>query len=290
MLICIFSQLYFMTQALGFYDSLYVVPVFQVFFIFMSAAGGAAYFREVHNFTMMQTIMFPVGFAITLAGVAVLTFRSRKEKIERISRQNSKIAAAAVAAEREAGAADASGAGAGAGHADGAGSHRHHHQHNNHQHLHPAHSPGGLLTRDSASDDIAPGLSDSHTRGENEAAAGLAIRLDSHSNAGHAAAAQRQSGRPAERSGLLPLQSPVSDLESYRELNGGDGDADPDADGRLDVPAHNGLTPMEALVHAAQEQKAPTYARSPHQDSDTREVVFHDAETGRTPAAAEDRV
>jgi hypothetical protein len=44
--------------------------------------GGAAYFREVSSFSLIQSIMFPVGFAITLSGVAVLTFRSRQQKDE----------------------------------------------------------------------------------------------------------------------------------------------------------------------------------------------------------------
>ena len=78
MFICIFSQLYFMAQALSFYESLYCVPVFQGYFIFISAAGGAAYFKELSDFTHIQTIMFPIGFAITLCGGAIVTLRSKK--------------------------------------------------------------------------------------------------------------------------------------------------------------------------------------------------------------------
>jgi hypothetical protein len=57
----------------------------------ISACGGAAYFREVDNFTQLQTIMFPVGFAITLAGVAILTLRSRAAKAELAARQRHKM-------------------------------------------------------------------------------------------------------------------------------------------------------------------------------------------------------
>jgi len=57
----------------------------------ISACGGAAYFREVDNFTRLQTIMFPVGFAITLAGVAILTLRSRAAKAELAAKQRQKM-------------------------------------------------------------------------------------------------------------------------------------------------------------------------------------------------------
>lgn len=49
MLIFIFSQLYFMAQALSCYDSLYCVPVFQCFFIFVSAMGGQRARSHTHT-------------------------------------------------------------------------------------------------------------------------------------------------------------------------------------------------------------------------------------------------
>lgn len=73
------------------------IPTFQCFFIFTSAIGGACYFREVYNFNLIQIVMFPVGFVITLAGVAVLTFRgSQSAQADEIK----KLALAAKAPER----------------------------------------------------------------------------------------------------------------------------------------------------------------------------------------------
>ena len=76
MLLCIFSQLFFMAEALRYYDSMYCVPTFQTFYILISTLGGGAYFKEFNNFTTLQAAMFALGFAITILGVIVLTLRS----------------------------------------------------------------------------------------------------------------------------------------------------------------------------------------------------------------------
>lgn len=78
MLTCIFCQLHFLALGLKYFDALYVVPVFQVFFISCSTLGGAAYFSEFSRFTELQMIFYPVGVGSTLTGVYILSSRQMK--------------------------------------------------------------------------------------------------------------------------------------------------------------------------------------------------------------------
>jgi hypothetical protein len=48
----IFAQLHFLALALSMFDALYVVPVFQCFFIGVSTLGGATYFQEFNKFSV----------------------------------------------------------------------------------------------------------------------------------------------------------------------------------------------------------------------------------------------
>lgn len=83
MLAFIFTQLHFLAVALSFFDALYVVPVFQCFFIAISTLGGAAYFAEFASFTMTKWIMFPGGLFLTLLGVYLLSARKMTKEIDR---------------------------------------------------------------------------------------------------------------------------------------------------------------------------------------------------------------
>jgi len=79
MLFFIFSQLHWMAVALKNFDALYVVPVFQCFFIIVSTLGGAVFFQEFASFSVLQAIMFPIGVIITLIGVWILSQRDMTE-------------------------------------------------------------------------------------------------------------------------------------------------------------------------------------------------------------------
>ncbi|ETV95553.1 hypothetical protein H310_10995 [Aphanomyces invadans] len=64
-----------LSLGLKYFDALYIVPVFQCFFITFSVIGGAVYFEEFKHFTTTQWIVFPLGVLITIAGVVVLSSR-----------------------------------------------------------------------------------------------------------------------------------------------------------------------------------------------------------------------
>ena len=75
MLACVVGQLQYLAIALNFFDALYVVPVFQCFFISFSTLGGACFFNEFAAFSLVQGLLFPTGLLTTLGGVVVLTRR-----------------------------------------------------------------------------------------------------------------------------------------------------------------------------------------------------------------------
>ncbi|KDO28741.1 hypothetical protein SPRG_19958 [Saprolegnia parasitica CBS 223.65] len=75
MLICIVLQIHWLAQGLKTSDTIFVVPVFQCFFIAVSIVGGAVYFNEFATMSVLQLIMFFVGVVITLGGVLILSKR-----------------------------------------------------------------------------------------------------------------------------------------------------------------------------------------------------------------------
>jgi hypothetical protein len=80
-------QMQFLAKALRFFDALYVVPVFQCFWIGTSTIAGACYFGEFDAFTVTQWIVFPISIFITLGGVYLLSGREMHTnyKFQRVS-------------------------------------------------------------------------------------------------------------------------------------------------------------------------------------------------------------
>ena len=60
----IFLEQHWLASGLVHFDALYIVPVFQAFFIGVSVLGGAVYFQELSNFSLLQGIMFPFGVVV----------------------------------------------------------------------------------------------------------------------------------------------------------------------------------------------------------------------------------
>jgi hypothetical protein len=69
------SQLHFLARALEHCDAMYVVPVFQCFWVTTSTIGGAMFFQEFSGFSGQQKVLFPLGIVITLCGVLILSRR-----------------------------------------------------------------------------------------------------------------------------------------------------------------------------------------------------------------------
>jgi magnesium transporter len=82
MLGSIFIETHMLATALRFFDAMYVVPVFQCFFITLGAVAGGIYFNEFGRFDTQQSILFPLGVLITLSGVALLSTREMQAQGE----------------------------------------------------------------------------------------------------------------------------------------------------------------------------------------------------------------
>jgi magnesium transporter len=72
---CILTQIRWLNNGLQLFDAMYVVPIFQTFWILVSVLGGLVYFDEWKHFSPFQAIMFPIGIAVTVRGVIELTKR-----------------------------------------------------------------------------------------------------------------------------------------------------------------------------------------------------------------------
>ena len=75
MLASIVTQTHFLAEGLRCFDALYIVPVFQCFFIIVSIVGGGIFFAEFARLSAFQIGFFALGVIITLWGVWKLSQR-----------------------------------------------------------------------------------------------------------------------------------------------------------------------------------------------------------------------
>lgn len=75
MIATILMQTHYLAHGLEFFDALFIVPVFQCFFIVLSIMGGALYWKEMDNFNASQWTLFPMGVLVTLYGVYLMSSR-----------------------------------------------------------------------------------------------------------------------------------------------------------------------------------------------------------------------
>lgn len=72
----ILLQTHYLAHGLEYFDALFIIPVFQCFFIINSILGGALYWEEMNDFNLTQWIVFPLGVLITLWGVYLMSSRN----------------------------------------------------------------------------------------------------------------------------------------------------------------------------------------------------------------------
>lgn len=82
MVFCILSQTYTLNMALERFDSVIVLPLFQVFWIMMGVFGAGAYFKEFDGMTTTSFVLFPIGIFIIAAGIVVLSTRVPDTQLE----------------------------------------------------------------------------------------------------------------------------------------------------------------------------------------------------------------
>mmetsp|Transcript_16370 Transcript_16370/g.24125 ORF Transcript_16370/g.24125 Transcript_16370/m.24125 type:complete len:448 (-) Transcript_16370:38-1381(-) len=76
MLLSLLGQLNFLNAGLKYYDALYVVPVYQVFWITSGILGAMFFFDEVAHLTSMELGMFILGAFVAMFGISLHATRS----------------------------------------------------------------------------------------------------------------------------------------------------------------------------------------------------------------------
>jgi uncharacterized membrane protein len=83
LVVFIVLQQHFYNTALKQADTSYIVPVFQSFFIVLSAVSSMFFLQEYNDFNISQWFMFPIGLLITIAGtVCLYHIRIGKKKLD----------------------------------------------------------------------------------------------------------------------------------------------------------------------------------------------------------------
>jgi len=85
MFAAIIFETHMLATGLRYFDALYVVPVFQCFFVTLGAAAGGVFFGEFSRFSALQTILFPIGVLTTLGGVYLLSTRKMSADQEQLA-------------------------------------------------------------------------------------------------------------------------------------------------------------------------------------------------------------
>lgn len=76
LVVCLLVQVTYLNHALKHFDSLYVVPVYQSYWILAGVIGGLVYFGEWDAMDAANSRMFLVGIAVTFFGLYILTQKS----------------------------------------------------------------------------------------------------------------------------------------------------------------------------------------------------------------------
>ena len=80
LLVCVFLQMKLLNMGLEKADALFIVPVYQVFWVVMSVVAGMIYFQDYTDMDWTAMFCFIIGVVITLLGVYFLTQRVSKPK------------------------------------------------------------------------------------------------------------------------------------------------------------------------------------------------------------------
>jgi len=85
--VTIFFQIRWLNSGLRRFDALYIVPVFQSFWILVSVISGMVFFGEYEDIfgSIENSVMFPFGVLVTISGVYVLSQRAITDPDEQVT-------------------------------------------------------------------------------------------------------------------------------------------------------------------------------------------------------------
>eukprot|EP00455_Lapot_gusevi_P011472 TRINITY_DN15280_c0_g3_i3.p2 TRINITY_DN15280_c0_g3~~TRINITY_DN15280_c0_g3_i3.p2 ORF type:complete len:192 (-),score=72.12 TRINITY_DN15280_c0_g3_i3:53-628(-) len=78
MSVSLYFQIFLLNKGLERGDALFIVPVYQVAWVFMNTILGMIYFRDYWAMTNIELILFCLGVVITLSGIYLLSLRTRE--------------------------------------------------------------------------------------------------------------------------------------------------------------------------------------------------------------------
>ena len=81
MLCTIYFQLKWLNEGLMHFSALYIVPIFQSFWITVSVLGGLTVYQEFERMKPLDKMIFPLGVVVTIAGVAFLTSQHKPKQM-----------------------------------------------------------------------------------------------------------------------------------------------------------------------------------------------------------------
>mmetsp|Transcript_13690 Transcript_13690/g.20845 ORF Transcript_13690/g.20845 Transcript_13690/m.20845 type:complete len:399 (+) Transcript_13690:150-1346(+) len=79
---CVSVQLIFLNAGFKRYESLYIVPIYQVFFMVSGILGAMFYFNEVAQLSSLDVGMFSLGAGISMCGILLHSTREQEEEEE----------------------------------------------------------------------------------------------------------------------------------------------------------------------------------------------------------------
>eukprot|EP01084_Bolivina_argentea_P045225 83241_1 len=77
----IYYQIKWLNKGLMEFSALYIVPIFQSFWITLSVIGGLTVYEEFDKMEVTHKIIFPMGVIVTITGVAFLTSQKKPTQI-----------------------------------------------------------------------------------------------------------------------------------------------------------------------------------------------------------------
>lgn len=76
-LVFLVIQLYFLNMGLAKHESITIIPIYQGLFLLHTMLVGGIYFNEFESLDSLSSVMFPIGMAITVVGLFILTSREK---------------------------------------------------------------------------------------------------------------------------------------------------------------------------------------------------------------------
>eukprot|EP00547_Thalassionema_nitzschioides_P000843 CAMPEP_0194199308 /NCGR_PEP_ID=MMETSP0156-20130528/376_1 /TAXON_ID=33649 /ORGANISM="Thalassionema nitzschioides, Strain L26-B" /LENGTH=302 /DNA_ID=CAMNT_0038924189 /DNA_START=285 /DNA_END=1193 /DNA_ORIENTATION=- len=100
--LCLSGQLYFLNSGLARYESLFVVPVYQVFWMSATILGALFFFQEIQHLSTSHVIFFVLGVTISVFGILLHSTRASPADKEVDSGAGDYVPAAEVTPVKEA--------------------------------------------------------------------------------------------------------------------------------------------------------------------------------------------